>query len=139
MTTDLIKDKQRRSKAKASATESRRALIVAVGLAIVFILAIFASASSYFSPERQANSVVSKITPLPQSPGGEAAHREAAIVLETDRKGRCEERRFDNRNGKIVSSIYVDCDARLSDERDMTPSENMSAQRLRSILGAFKK
>jgi hypothetical protein len=139
MTTDLIKDKQRRATARASATESRRALIVAVGLAIVFMLAIFASAGSYFYPERQTNSVVSKVTPLSQSPGGEAAHREAAIVLETDRKGRCEERRFDNRNGKIVSSIYVDCDARLADERDTTPSENMSAQRLRSILGAFKK
>jgi hypothetical protein len=139
MTTALIKDKQRRAKARASATETRRALIVAVGLAIVFMLAIFVSAGSYFYPERQTNSVVSKVTPLSQSSGGEAAHREAAIVLETDRKGRCEERRFDNRNGKIVSSIYVDCDARLGDERDTTPSENMSAQRLKSILGAFKK
>ena len=139
MATDRIKDKQRRAKARATAAENRRAVIVAVGLAAVFMLAIFASASSYFSPERQPNSVVSKIAPLTNSPGGEPAHREAAIVVETDRKGRCEERRFDNRSGKIVSSIYVDCDARLSEERDTTPSENMSSQRLKSILGAFKK
>jgi hypothetical protein len=139
MATDRIKDKQRRAKAKATAAENRRAAIVAVGLTTVLILAIFVSVSSYFSPARQPNSVVSKIAPLGNSPGGEVAHREAAIVVETDRKGRCEERRFDNRNGKIVSSIYVDCDARLSKDRDTTPSENMSAQRLKSILGAFKK
>jgi hypothetical protein len=139
MATDRIKDKQRRAKAKAVAAENRRAVIVAAGLATVFLLAIFVSVSSYLSPERQPNSVVSKIAPLTNSPGGEVAHREAAIVVETDRKGRCEERRFDNRSGKIVSSIFVDCDARLSEERDTTPSENMSAQRLKSILGAFKK
>jgi hypothetical protein len=139
MATDRIKDKQRRAKARAVAAENRRAVIVAVGLATVFLLAIFVSVSSYLSPERQPNSVVTKIAPLTNSPGGEVAHREAAIVVETDRKGRCEERRFDNRSGKIVSSIYVDCDARLAEERDTTPSENMSAQRLKSILGAFKK
>jgi len=139
MATDRIKEKQRRAKAKATAAENRRGVIVAVGLTTVFMLAIFVSASSYFSPAREPNSVVSKIAPLANSPGGEAAHREASILVETDRKGRCEERRFDNRNGKIVSSIYVDCDARLSDERNTTPSENMSSQRLKSILGAFKK
>ncbi|HMF24371.1 MAG TPA: hypothetical protein VKG24_19920 [Pseudolabrys sp.] len=139
MASDLVQEKQRRAKTRASATESRRGLIVAVGLSSVFMLAIFVSASSYFSLERRAAGVVSKVVPLSQSPGGEDAHREAAIVLESERKGRCEERRFDNRSGKIVSSVYVDCDARLADERDTTPSENMSAQRLRSILGAFKK
>lgn len=139
MANDRIKDKQRRAKAKANAAENRRGAIVAIGLMTVFMLAIFVSVSSYFSTERQSNSVVSKVAPLTNSPGGEVAHREAAIVVETDRKGRCEERRFDNRSGKIVSSIFVDCDARLSDERDTTPSENMSAQRLKGILGAFKK
>ena len=139
MSTDRIKAKQRRAKAKATAAETRRGAIVAVGLMTIFMLAIFVSVSSYFSPERQPNSVVSKIAPLTNSPGGEMAHREAAIVVDTDRKGRCEERRFDNRSGKIVSSIFVDCDARLADERDTAPSENMSAQRLKGILGAFKK
>ena len=139
MANDRIKDKQRRAKAKATAAENRRGAIVAIGLMTVFMLAIFVSVSSYFSAERQPNSVVSKVAPLTNSPGGEVAHREAAIVVETDRRGRCEERRFDNRSGKIVSSIFVDCDARLSEERDTTPSENMSAQRLKGILGAFKK
>ena len=49
-----------------------------------------------------------------------AAHRAAAIVVETDKKGRCEERRFDNRTGKIVSSTFVDCDARLRRTRHDT-------------------
>ena len=38
-----------------------------------------------------------------------AAHRVASIVVETGKKGRCEERRFDNRSGKIVSATLVDC------------------------------
>ena len=65
--------------------------------------------------------------------------RVASIVVESSKKGRCEERRFDNRSGRIVSSNYVDCEARLADERDTTPSENMSAERMRAILGAFRR
>jgi hypothetical protein len=55
------------------------------------------------------------------------------------KKGGCEERRFDNHSGRIVSSNYVDCEARLADERDSTPSENMRAERMRAILGAFRR
>jgi hypothetical protein len=131
-----MKPRQRR---RLSAGEGRRALIVTTILTGIFFLAIFVTAGSYLSPDRQTKSAVSKITPLPQSPGGEAAHREASIVVETNKKGRCEERRFDNRSGKIVASNYVDCEARLADERDMTPSENLSAERMRAILGAFKR
>lgn len=122
-----------------SRSERRRGVIVTAGLTTMFVAAILVSTSSYFSPDRQSNSVISKLTPLPASPGGEAAHREAAIVIETDKKGHCEERNFDNRSGKIVSSRVVDCEARLGNERDIATSDNMSAQRLKSILGAFKK
>jgi len=58
----------------------------------------------------------------------------ASIVVESDKKGGCEERRFDNHSGRIVSSNYVDCEARLADERDSTPSENMRGERMRAIL-----
>ena len=47
--------------------------------------------------------------------------------------------RFDNRTGKMVSANYVNCDARLEPERDTTPSENINRERIRAILGAFKK
>jgi hypothetical protein len=60
---------------------------------------------------------------LSPSSGGEAAHRVASIVVETNKKGRCEERRFDNRTGRLV-----DCEERLADERDSTPSDNLSAE-----------
>ena len=89
---------------------SCRALVASAALGAILLLAFFVTAGSV-----------------------------ASIVVETDKKGRCEERRFDNRTGKIVSSNYVDCDARLADERDTTPSENMSAERMRAILGAFKR
>src|SRR5215813_13877817 len=72
-----------------SRSERRRGVIVTVGLTSMFVAAILVSTSSYFSPDRQSNSVISKLTPLPASPGGEAAHREAAIVIETDKKGHC--------------------------------------------------
>lgn len=130
---------KRRTKNRISAGEALRAVIVSTALAGILFLAFFVTAGSYFSAERQARNAVSKVTPLSQSAGGEAAHRVASIVVETDRKGRCEERSFDNRTGRIVSSNFVDCEARLASERDMTPSENLSAERMRAILGAFKK
>ena len=130
---------KRRSKNRVSAGEALRAVIVSTALAGMLVLAFFVTAGSYFSAERQAKKAVSKVAPLSQSAGGEAAHRVASIVVETDRKGRCEERSFDNRTGRIVSSNFVDCDARLASERDTTPSENLSAERMRSILGAFRK
>jgi hypothetical protein len=93
------------------------------------LLAVFVTTGSYFSADRQAKNAA--IAPLSPSSGGEAAHRVASIVVETNRKGRCEERRFDNRTGRIVSSSLVDCEERLADERDSTPSENLSAERMR--------
>jgi hypothetical protein len=129
---------KRRDKTSHSLAEGLRALIATAGLAVILLLAIFVTSSSYVG-DQQAKNALSKIAPLTQSPGGEAAHRAGSIVVETDRKGRCEERSFDNRTGKIVSSNYVDCDARLAAERDTAPSENLSAERMRSILGAFKR
>ena len=82
----------------------------------LFFLAAFVTAGSYLSAGPQAMSTVSKVTPLPRTEGGEAASRVASIVIETDKKGRCEERRFDNRTGKMVSANYVNCDARLEPE-----------------------
>ncbi|HZP69072.1 MAG TPA: hypothetical protein VFB29_03935 [Pseudolabrys sp.] len=132
------KTKQVRSGA-LSAGEGRRAIIVMAALTGLFFLAAFVTAGSYLSNERQAMGSVSKVTPLQPTEGGEAASRVAAIVLETDKKGRCEERRFDNRTGKMVSTTYVNCDARLEPERDTTPSENINRERIRAILGAFKR
>jgi len=127
-----------RGKVSHSMTEGLRALIATAGLAVMLLFALFVTSNSYFG-DQQSKNALAKIEPLSQSAGGEAAHRAGSIVVETDRKGRCEERSFDNRTGKIVSSNYVDCDARLAAERNTAPSENLSAERMRSILGAFKK
>ena|SRR5262245_36232489 len=130
----------RKPKQKAlSAGEGRRAIIVVAALTGLFVLAAFVTASTFPSTDPQAMSSVSKMTPLPRTEGGEAASRVASVVLETDKKGRCEERRFDNRTGKMVSANYVNCDARLEPERDTTPSENINRERIRAILGAFKR
>jgi hypothetical protein len=128
----------RRGKTSHSLVEGLRALIATAGLAVILLAAIFVTSSSYVT-DQQAKNAILKIDPLTQSAGGEAAHRAGSIVVETDRKGRCEERSFDNRTGKIVSSNYVDCEARLAAERNTVPSENLSAERMRSILGAFKR
>jgi len=134
----MRKPKQVRGKA-LSAGESRRAIIVMAALTGLFLLAAFVTASTFPSADPQAMSSVSKVTPLPRTEGGEVASRVASVVIETDKKGRCEERRFDNRTGKMVSANYVNCDARLEPERDTTPSENINRERIRAILGAFKK
>jgi hypothetical protein len=136
----MSKAKAKTGRSKAlSAGEGRRAVIVMAALAGMLLLAAFVTAGSYFSADTRAMNSISKVTPLPQTEGGEAGSRVAAIVLETDKKGRCEERRFDNRTGKMVSANYVNCDARLEPERDTTPSENINRERIRAILGAFKK
>ena len=127
-----------RAKRSRSNGETRRAIVTSAGLAGILLLAISVTSTRYFADQTTKNAL-SKVTPLTQSSGGEAAHRVAAIVVETDHKGRCEERNFDNRTGKVISSSYVDCEARLASERDTTPSENLSAERMRSILGAFKR
>ncbi|MGB8638697.1 MAG: hypothetical protein WCD30_11250 [Pseudolabrys sp.] len=101
----------------------------------LFFLAAFVTAGSYLSTGPQAMSSVSKVTPLPRTEGGEAASRVASIVIETDKKGRCEERRFDNRTGKMVSANYVNCDAQLEPEA----RHHINRERVRAILGAFKK
>ena len=129
----------KRKHRRLSAGEVNRALVASAALAAILLPALFVTAGSYVTADRQTKNAVTKIAPLSASTGGEAAHRVASIVVETDKKGRCEERRFDNRTGRIVSSNYVDCDARLADERDTTPSENMSAERMRAILGAFRR
>jgi hypothetical protein len=134
----MRKAKQVRNRA-LSAGEGRRAIIVMAALTGLFFLAAFVTASSFLSTDSRAKSSVSKVTPLPRTEGGEAASRVASIVVETDKKGRCEERRFDNRTGKMVSANYVNCDERLEPERDTTPSENINRERIRAILGAFKK
>jgi hypothetical protein len=138
MAAALSKGKNSRAKTNVSAGEGLRALIATGALAGILFLAIFVTAGSYMSRDRVDSNSIAKITPLPPSGDqSEAAHRAAAIVVETDKKGRCEERRFDNRTGKIVSATYVNCDARL--ERNTTPSETINSERIRTILGAFKK
>ena len=139
MRTGSVKRKQRPAEGSVSQRDVFRALVVSAALVGLLLLAIFVTSGTYFSAERQVNNGLSKIPPLPKSVGGEATHRVASIVIETDSKGRCEERRFDNRTGKIVSSNFVDCDARLESERDTTPSEATSAERMRAIGGAFKR
>jgi hypothetical protein len=139
MTTGAVKQKNRRARGSFSAGEVSRALIASAVLGVILLLAVFVTAGSYLSAERQAKNAATKTMPLSPSIGGEAAHRVASIVVETNKKGLCEERRFDNRTGKMVSANFVDCEARLADERDTTPSENMSAERMRAILGAFRR
>lgn len=134
----MRKAKQVRNKA-LSAGESRRAIIVVAALTGLFVLAAFVTVGTFPSTDPQAMNSVSKVTPLSRTEGGEAASRVGSVVIETDKKGRCEERRFDNRTGKMVSANYVNCDARLEPERDSTSSENINRERIRAILGGFKK
>ncbi|HKS84039.1 MAG TPA: hypothetical protein VJR71_01030 [Pseudolabrys sp.] len=134
---DSTQAKPDRARSGLSAIESRRAIIVSVAIVAMLALGAFVTVGSYVGSDRE--SAISKVTPLSPSGGGDAAHRVASIVVETDKKGRCEERRFDNRTGRMVSANYVDCNARLEPERDTTPSDRINSERIRAILGAFRK
>ena len=134
------KTKQRQARGSLSAGEFRRAVITTAALTAMLLLTLFVTANSYLSADRSDTMPmpVSKIAPLmPSEKQGEAAQRVGSIVVEAGSKGRCEERHFDNRTGKMVSANYVDCNARL--DRDATPSDGTNRERIRQILGAFKK
>jgi hypothetical protein len=139
MRTDPRKGKRHRTKRGVSAGEAVRALITTAALGGILLLAVFVTAGSYFSTQHRAESALTKIEPLSPSGGGEAAHRIASIVLDPQNKGRCEERHFVNRTGRIVSSNVVNCEARLAPERDTSSSDSTNRERMRAILGAFKK
>ena len=133
---DNTQAKPGRARRTLSASEGRRAIIVSVVIVVMLMLGAFVTVGSYMSAEHQTP--ISKVTLSPSS-GDEAAHRVASVVIETDKKGRCEERRFDNRTGRMVSATYVDCNARLEAERDTTSSDRINSERIRAILGAFRK
>ena len=124
------------------------ALIVALGLAIPFLLpfagaAVYLGAVRYFRP-----------APAASGPGGQervpqdAQHRVASIVfVPWTGKDVCETRRFDNSTGRISFDGTAACDfpppdeerstsqqLRLSDEKTVT-----AADRMRGIQDAFKK
>ena len=142
MSSGSTTSKPRRGKGSFSTVEAVRALIASAALASILLVAVFVTTGSYFSADLQARNAASKITPLSLATGGEPAHRVESVesnVVETDKKGRCGEHRFDNRSDKIVSATLVDCEARLANERDTIPSDNMSAERMRAILGAFRR
>ncbi|HET9716687.1 MAG TPA: hypothetical protein VFP60_10940 [Pseudolabrys sp.] len=129
----------KRSTPKLRGSEGQRALIVSLALAAILAMGALVTGGGYFSAERGLVHGPSSVTRLSLSSAGEAESRVASIVVETDKKGRCEERHFDNRTGKLVSANYVDCDARLEAERDTASSETINRERIRQILGAFKK
>jgi hypothetical protein len=136
----MRKSKKKSVRGKAlSAGEGRRAVIVVAALTGLFLLAAFVTAGSLLFRRSADHEFRVENDPIASNGRRRGASRVASIVIETDKKGRCEERRFDNRTGKMVSANYVNCDARLEPERDNTPSENINRERIRAILGAFKK
>jgi hypothetical protein len=91
MSSGSMTGKPRRDKGRFSTVEAVRALIASAALASILLLAVFVTTGSYFSADLQAKNPASKIAPLSPANGGAAAHRVASIVVETDKKGRCEE------------------------------------------------
>lgn len=135
----MRKSKKKSVRGKAlSAGEGRRAVIVVAALTGLFLLAAFVTAGSFFSADPQIMSSVLKTTPLNRTEGGEAASRVASIVIETDKKGRCENAVSITAPEKWFPQT-TSIATRLEPERDNTPSENINRERIRAILGAFKK
>ena len=90
-----------------SAGEINRALVASAALGAILLLAFFVTAGSYVTADRQAKNAVAKIAPLSPSTGGEAAHRVASIVVETDKKGRCEERHRNTRAQLVYRHAFI--------------------------------
>jgi hypothetical protein len=114
-------------------------LIASAALASILLLALFVTTGAYFSADLQAKNTPSKIAlwhprtavrlltasrPSWSKPTREAAAKNVASTIARARS--CQP----------PSSI---AEAPLANERDTTPSENMSAERVRAIFRAFKR
>ena len=138
-----------RKRAKHSPThgEGRRAL-VAASLGAVLILAFFVAAAVRYAEttstsvprdSRGASSGTGSGDGLSvsESPHDKAAHRLGSILFVPNRSALCEERRFDNVTGKIISSDMTDCEARL--EHELQAAAESKFGRMQGILNGFKK
>ena len=139
-TSGSITSKPRRGNRSFSAVEAVRALIASAALASTLLLALFVTTGAYFSADLQAPKIPHRRSRLwhPRTavrlltasrPPWSRPTREAAAKNVASTIARA-------RSCQPHSSI---AEAPLANEQDTTPSENISAERVRAILGAFKR
>ena len=91
-----------------------------------------ASAQASVSPAATASATADKIRRA-----RERSYRTGSIIFVTP-YSQCEERRFDNAAGRLLSVKDVDCDARLT---RLTPEEEKEEREanIRGVLASFRK
>jgi hypothetical protein len=147
MATVAMNRARKRAKHSPSHGEGSRALVVASLGAVIVLAFFFAAAVRYAdstsTPSQRASLGASAGSgsgdglSLSSSPHDKAAHRLGSILFVPNRSALCEERRFDNLTGKLVSSELTDCEARL--EQELQAAAESKFGRMQGILNGFKR
>lgn len=111
-------------------------------LSFAMLLLIVIGAAGYFTGARYLSHQAAAEAPVAGASAYERRQHRLASILFVPWTGvtTCEERRFDNSTGRIVSEAPVDCDFLTPQSRINPPSRTVdNTVRMRAILDAFKK
>jgi len=133
---------RRRTKRRSRSPERLRAAIAAVSLAVIFLVGYFAGTQSYFFDFTRAAvttpAAVAAVTQQQQQ--DKWSHRIGSILFVPWSGDTCEQRRFDNATGQMLSTGFVKCEEILAQDNLNVPGwTHDNTTRISAILNAFKK
>lgn len=114
----------------------RRAAIASASLAAIFAVGIFFGGKQFFSPPHKPTTAEGAQKKDAKGWG----HRVGSILFMPADGGMCEQRRFDNATGRMLSMGFVKCTAGLAQTQSGEPTwARDNTSRINAILSAFKK
>jgi len=132
-----------RSKRRSKAPERLRAGIAVAGLAAIFFVGYVAGTRSYFFDFTRAAATAPAAAPVAAAAAQQPdkwSHRVGSILFIPWSGDICEQRRFDNATGQMLSSGFVKCEEALARDNLNAPGWSRdNTTRITAILNAFKK
>ncbi|HET7848024.1 MAG TPA: hypothetical protein VFL51_03080 [Pseudolabrys sp.] len=134
MRSDASVRKVRRPLYRVIAGDWRRAAIAAATLATIMALGTFAGGKLFGPAHKSSNPETA------QKGGAGWGHRVGSILFVPADGDMCEQRRFDNASGRMLSLGYVKCTDGVAQGDSGEPSwARDNTSRINAILSAFKK
>lgn len=125
----------RRSLYRVIAGDWRRAAIASGCLAAILALAFFVGGRQFFGPKHEQASAASA-----GKDGKGWGHRVGSILFMPVDGDTCEQRRFDNATGRMLSAGTVKCSEGIAPNASGEPNwAHDNKSRINAILRAFKK
>jgi len=127
-----------RHRTRRLAIDRFRAAIASASVAAIFFIGYFAGTHpSLFSGTPAAVSARSGVASIAVKNPNEWGHRVGSILFVPWSGDRCEQRRFDNATGQMLSTGFIKCEAQGDTTLPGWAHDNTT--RMTAILNAFKK